>query len=93
MVRNRKVALDIVDPVNPYKMAVIRGRVKETTFDVAEDQIDRTTKKYRGTEKYEMRRPGIRRVLMKIQPAHLVAPREDNPRWQAWRDKQESGGS
>jgi hypothetical protein len=74
-------------------MAVIRGRVRGTTFDGAEDHIDRMAKKYRGTEKYEMHRPGIRRVLIKIEPTHVVAPWEDNPRWQAWRNKQDYDGS
>jgi PPOX class probable F420-dependent enzyme len=87
--RNPKIGLDIVDPSNPYHMAVIRGRVKEITFEGAEDHIDRMAKKYRGTEKYEMRQPGMRRVLIKIEPTHIVAPWTENATWQAWQNKQE----
>lgn len=72
--RNPMIALDIIDPTNPYNMATIRGRVKEVTFDGAEDQVDRLAKKYRGIDKYDMRRPGMRRVLIKIEPLHVRAP-------------------
>jgi PPOX class probable F420-dependent enzyme len=86
--RNPKVALDIVDPTNPYNMAVIRGRIIEITFDGAEDHIDRMAKKYLGKEKYEMRRPGMKRILIKIEPTHVIAPWTDDARWQAWQNKQ-----
>lgn len=87
--RNPKVALDVVDPSNPYLMAVIKGRVKEITFEGAEDHVDKMAKKYRGTEKYEMRQPGMRRILIKIEATRVIAPWTDNPRWQAWQNKQE----
>lgn len=90
--RNPKIALDIVDPTNPYKMAVVRGRVKEITFDGAEDHVDKMARKYQGTEKYEMRRPGMKRILIKIEPTHVVAPWMDNTRWKAWREKQKGNG-
>jgi len=83
-VRNPKIALDVCDPTSPFNMAVIRGRVKEITFDGAEEHIDRMAKKYLGQEKYQMRRPGVRRVLIKIEASHVVAPFDDSPRWKAW---------
>jgi hypothetical protein len=64
-------------------MAVVRGRVREVTFDGAEEHIDRMAKKYLGQDKYPMRRPGIRRVLIKIEPAHVVPPFREDPRWRA----------
>ncbi len=82
--RNHKVALDICDPTNPYYMAVIRGRVIEVTFDGAEEHIDRMAKKYLGQDKYQMRKPGIRRVLIKIEPAHVIAPFAESSSWKAW---------
>ncbi len=86
--RNPKIALGIVDPVNPYNMAVIRGHVKEITFDGAEDHIDKVAKKYRGVEKYEMHDPARKRILIKIEPFRVVAPWSDNPRWQQWQNRQ-----
>ncbi|HYB04860.1 MAG TPA: PPOX class F420-dependent oxidoreductase [Nitrososphaerales archaeon] len=72
--RNPKIALDVVDPTNAYRVAVIRGRVIDVTFDGAEDHIDRMAKKYLGMDKYERRRPGMKRVLIKIEPTHVMAP-------------------
>jgi PPOX class probable F420-dependent enzyme len=82
--RNPKVALDIVDPMNPYNVAFIRGVVKEVTFVGAEEHVDRMAKKYLGTDTYGMRRPGVRRVLIKIEPTHATAPFEERKEWKAW---------
>jgi PPOX class probable F420-dependent enzyme len=72
--RNPKIALDVVDPANAYNVAVIRGRIKEVTFDGAEEHIDRMAKKYLGQDKYPMRQPGMKRVLIRIEPTHVRAP-------------------
>ena len=87
-VRNPKVALDICDPTNAYNMAVIRGLVSEITFDGAEEHIDRMAKKYLGQDKYQMRQPGMRRVLIKIEPIHVIVPFNDSARWKAWNSRQ-----
>jgi PPOX class probable F420-dependent enzyme len=83
-VRDPRIALDICDPASAYNMAAIRGRVKQITFDGAEEHIDRMAMKYMGQEKYPMRRPGVRRVLIKIEATHVVAPFDDSPSWKAW---------
>ena len=84
VIRNPKVALDIVDPTNAYNVALVRGRVVEITKNGAEEHIDKMAKKYIGTEKYEMRRPGMKRVLLKIEADRASAPFEDNSRWREW---------
>ena len=87
--RNPKIALDICDPTSAYHMAIIRGRVKEVTFEGAEDHIDKMAKKYLGQDRYPARRPGIRRVLIKIEPTHVRAPFTDtSPQRAAWENKQ-----
>jgi PPOX class probable F420-dependent enzyme len=86
--RNPKIALDVCDPTNPGGMAVIRGRVSEVTFEGAEEHIDRMAKKYLGQDTYPMRRPGVRRVLIKIEPTHVVAPFAESPRWKEWEKQQ-----
>ena len=85
--RNPKIALDICDSTNPYYMAVIRGHVSEITFDGAEEHIDKMAKKYRGQDKYQNRWPGMKRVLIKIEPTHVIVPFEESPRWKAWDKK------
>lgn len=84
VLRNPRVALDVCDPTSAYNMAVIRGRVKEVTFDGAEEHIDKLAKKYLGQDKYQMRRPGMKRVIIKIEPTHVIVPWTDSPRWKEW---------
>ncbi|HUK75216.1 MAG TPA: PPOX class F420-dependent oxidoreductase [Nitrososphaerales archaeon] len=90
-VRDPRIALDVCDPANPYNMAVIRGLVKEVTFVGAEEHIDKMAKKYLGSDRYQNRVPGVRRVLIKIEATRVIAPWTDNPRWKAWQDTQRGG--
>ena len=78
--RDPRIALTVIDPKSEYNMVVIRGRVREVTFDGAEEHIDKMAKKYLGQDKYPMRRPGVRRVLIKIEPSHVLAPFTDTSR-------------
>jgi len=87
-VRNPKIALDVCDPSSPYHMAIIRGRVKEVTFEGAEEHIDKMAKKYLGQDKYPQRRPGVRRAIIKIEPNRVIAPFIDSSRWKEWRGSQ-----
>ena len=77
VLRNPRVALDICDPANAFNVAMIRGRVKEVTFKGADEHVDKLAKKYPGQDKYQSRRPGMRRVLFKIEPVHIVPPFTD----------------
>jgi PPOX class probable F420-dependent enzyme len=77
--RDPRVAVDIVDPANAYHMAIIRGRVSEITRDGAEEHIDRMAKKYLGEDKYP-RRPGLNRILIKIEAKRVIPPYTDTQR-------------
>ncbi len=68
--RNRKVALSIQDPDNPYRYLEVRGKVEEITEEGADQHIDKMAKKYMGVDKYPGRQPGEVRVLFKIKPEH-----------------------
>ena len=68
MRRNRKVALAILDPDNPYRHLAVRGEVAEITEQGADAHIDLLAKKYLGKDKYPFRQPGEVRVLYKIRP-------------------------
>ena len=41
-------------------------------------------KKYLRQDKYQMRQPGMRSVLIKIEATHIVTPFSDSARWKAW---------
>ena len=66
--RDKRVALSIVDPANPYRMLSIRGEVVEITTEGAEEHIDALAKKYMGVDKYPYRTPTEVRVRYIIQP-------------------------
>jgi len=71
MQRNRKVAMTITDPENPYRYLAVRGEVEEATGQGADAHIDLLAKKYLGKDKYPYRQPGEVRVLYKIRPERV----------------------
>ncbi len=62
-----RVSLLVVDPQDAYRWLSVSGTA--TLVDEgAEEQIDRLAKKYLGEESYPWRRPGERRVSVRITP-------------------------
>ncbi len=72
MRRDRRVAITIQDPDDPYRYLQIRGVVVEITTDGADDHIDKMAYKYHGLEKYPNRQPGEARVLYKVAPIKIT---------------------
>ena len=70
--RNKKVALAIMDPDNPYRHLAVRGEVVEITEQGADAHIDALAKKYLGKDKYPFRQPGEVRVIYKIRPERVT---------------------
>src|ERR1700693_6306244 len=66
MRRNKKVALSILDPDNPYRYLAVQGEVVEITEQGADAHIDALAKKYLGKDQYPFRAPGEVRVIYKI---------------------------
>ena len=66
MRRDKRVALSIQDPDNPYRYLAVRGEVAEITENGADAHIDALAKKYLGKERYPFRSPGEVRVIYKI---------------------------
>ena len=66
--RDPRVAVNVVDPKNAWRLASVRGKVVDVTTDGADDLIDRLAQKDLGQEKYPNRRPGEVRVTLKIAP-------------------------
>ena len=71
MRRNKRVAMAIMDPDNPYRYLEVRGVVDEITEQGADAHIDSLAKKYLGLDKYPNRRPGEVRVVYKIRPERV----------------------
>jgi PPOX class probable F420-dependent enzyme len=72
MRRNKKVALSITDPENPYRHVTVRGEVEDITEQGADAHIDSLAKKYLGKDKYPFRQPGEVRVIYKIRPEKIA---------------------
>ena len=70
--RDAKVALDILDPDDPYRWLAVRGQVVEVTEEGADDHIDKLAQRYKGVPKYPSRRPGEQRIIVKIAPSRVT---------------------
>ena len=66
--RDPRVAVNVVDPTNAWRIAMVRGRVVEVTTEGADELIDQLAKKYLNVETYPFRRPEEVRVTLKILP-------------------------
>lgn len=70
--RTPYVAIDIIDPDNPYRYLAIRGPVVEMTEEGAYEHISELSRRYRGVYPY----PGPAhetRVILKIATEHVLA--------------------
>ena len=75
--RDDRIAISVADQNNPYHMVTVRGRVVEQTNEGADEHVDKLAKKYLGVEKYPLRSPNEKRVIIKIKPEriHYQPPR------------------
>lgn len=69
--RDPRVAIEIIDPDNPYRHLAVRGRVVEVTQAGADEHINKMAKKYLGKDVYPFRQPGEVRVIYKIKPERV----------------------
>jgi PPOX class probable F420-dependent enzyme len=69
--RDPRVAVNVVDPKNAWRIAMVRGRVVEVTTEGAIEQIDRLAKKYIGQDTYPFHRPDFVRTTVKISPEKI----------------------
>ena len=66
--RGSRVAFNVVDQANAWRIGMVRGRVVEVTTAGADELIDQLAKKYLNVETYPFRRPEEVRVTLKILP-------------------------
>ena len=69
--RDRRVALSIQDPDNPYRYLEVRGSIAERSLSGADEHIDALARRYTG-QSYSHRAPGEVRVIFKIKPEHIT---------------------
>lgn len=69
--RDPRVAVSVADQSNPYNMVTVQGTVVEQTTNGADAHIDKMAKKYMGLDKYPLRAPGEKRVILKIKPEQV----------------------
>lgn len=62
------VALAIEDPGNDFRFLQVRGSVVDVSEEGAREHIDALAGKYTGTPEYRGMRPGMVRIIYKIQP-------------------------
>ena len=78
ILRDPRVAISVVDSKNPLDMTSIRGKVVEITPDYEYKHADFLTKQYIGKENYPFKRPGEKRIILKIEPEKIfVLPHLD----------------
>ena len=70
--RDPRVAVSVVDAQNPYRLAVVRGRIVERRHEGADQHIDKLAQKYLGQETYPWRNPQEQRVILRIKPEHVI---------------------
>jgi PPOX class probable F420-dependent enzyme len=69
--RDPRVAVSVIDHNNPYNMVSIQGIAIEQSNEGADEHIDKLAKKYLGVDKYPMRSPNEKRIIVKIKPEKI----------------------
>jgi len=69
--RDARVAVAVFDMENPYRQAMIRGRVVSMEHEGANEHSDRMAKKYLGVDDNPHRYPHETRIIVRIKPDHV----------------------
>ena len=69
--RDPRVAVNVVDPENAWRIAMVRGQVVDVTTAGADQLIDELAKKYLNEDTYPFRRPEEVRIILKILPEKI----------------------
>lgn len=70
--RDPRVAVSVVDKADPWRFAIVRGEVVERRHEGADAHIDIMAKKYLGKDTYPFRNPEEQRVILVIEPHHVL---------------------
>jgi len=64
--RDPRVAVNVFDPGNQWRLGNVRGKVVEVTTEGADTHIDALAKKYLGVDSYPYKDPNNPRVILKV---------------------------
>lgn len=68
VLRDPRVAVSAVSHNDPLHMTTIRGTVVEIIADYEYEHADKLAKKYLGLDAYPFRRPGEKRIILRVRP-------------------------
>ena len=72
VLRDRRVAVSVTSADDPLQMASVRGVVEEIVPDYDYKYADMLTRQYmEGRDRYPFRRPGERRITLRIRPVSV----------------------
>lgn len=69
--RDPRVAVNVVDPADQWRLGNVRGRVVAVTEDGADAHIDQLAKRYRDWDTYPYKDPANPRVILTIAPERV----------------------
>lgn len=69
--RDKRIAMSISDPEDPYRYIEIRGELVEIEPDPNIDFISRMAKKYIDRDRYPWHKEGDERIVMNIRPTKI----------------------
>lgn len=69
---DRRVALSILDPDDPYRYLEVRGVVVDVEDDGDLAFIDSMASKYLGLDKYPWHQPADERIVIVVKPTHTT---------------------
>lgn len=78
ILRDPRVAVSVVDKNDPLNMTTIKGKVVEIISDYDYSHANKLTKKYMKKETYPFKRPGEKRIVLKIHPNNVYVLPEFN---------------
>ncbi len=82
ILRDPRVAVSVVSSDNPLDMTSIRGNVEKIIPDYDYNHADKLTKKYMNVSKYPFKRPGEKRIILKIKPEKIFVLPELKPQFE-----------
>src|SRR5713226_4093109 len=65
---DKRVAVEVVDPADPWKVLSVTGRVVAMEHAGADAHIDKLAKKYLGKDSYPFRKAEEKRIILRIEP-------------------------
>ena len=68
--RDPRVAIEVYGRENPYSYVAVTGTA-EIVEEGADEHIDKLAKKYLGVDTYPYRRPGERRLIVRVRPERV----------------------